>query len=304
MAINTANLRGNSLSSGRINPIGLLPKPYQPPVYGPQLPQGFNPQKPTPTPSYNPPKAPTASTGGDIYSAITKALEMQRQASQPAIASLQSGANELKGFYKEQTKKLESQISPLKERYDSLIGQIKGNQTTAENRQTVTTANELGRRGILPSSGLGEQTITSAVNPITQQYTGDIAEAGYQREAGIQGILEQIASLSGQRTGALSDINTSIAGLQGGDINSAIQNAISIMGAQSSGGSDALRNQPFQWLLGRGGQSTAPNYSPNTGEGTVSKDGVWVYRGGRWVQNNASTGNLSELDDLYLFSQS
>ncbi|OGE67082.1 hypothetical protein A3H85_00685 [Candidatus Daviesbacteria bacterium RIFCSPLOWO2_02_FULL_40_8] len=65
---------------------------------------------------------------------------------------------------------MEGQRKPLQERYANILNTLKSNQTTAENRQTIATANELGRRGIV-GGGLYEQEFANALNPITQQYS-------------------------------------------------------------------------------------------------------------------------------------
>lgn len=108
-------------------------------------------------------------------------------------------AQQIQDFYKQQNQPViaatEASKVPLKQRYDDLLNSIKGNQTTSENRQILTTNNELGRRGITGSSGLGQQEITSAVNPITQQYTGLIKDTTGQENIDIANIDKAIASL-------------------------------------------------------------------------------------------------------------
>src|SRR5690348_13896254 len=66
----------------------------------------------------------------DFNAIATNALKLSQQNIQPAVTALQA------------TKQ------PLQDRYTALLDQIKNNQGIAENRQTVTTNNELGARGI------------------------------------------------------------------------------------------------------------------------------------------------------------
>jgi hypothetical protein len=109
-------------------------------------------------------------------------------------------AQALNDFYVKQNQPViaatEATKAPLIQRYNDLIASIKGNQTTAENRQTLTTNNELGRRGITGSSGLAQQEITNAVNPITQQYTGLIKDTTGTENLDIANIDKAIASLA------------------------------------------------------------------------------------------------------------
>lgn len=109
---------------------------------------------------------------------IEKAIKLNREAVKPAISSYQASLPEVANKYN-------SQRDTLSQKYDSLLASIKGNQTTAENRQTVATNNELGKRGILGSSGLAQQELVNAVNPITAQYTGLYSDAALQKIADI-----------------------------------------------------------------------------------------------------------------------
>ena len=92
-------------------------------------------------------------------------------------------------------KSMEAQATPLSKRYDDLIASIKGNQVVAENRQTLTTNNELAKRGILSQSGLAQQTMTDAVNPVTQQYTGQITDVGNQKNTDLSNLATQVAQI-------------------------------------------------------------------------------------------------------------
>lgn len=114
----------------------------------------------------------------------TQALDSARQirdfnvqSNQPAIQSYEASKN------------------PLQDRYKNLLQTIKGNQQVAENRQTTTTNNEMGRRGISNDSGVYEQEMTNAVNPITQQYTGMYGDANAQQGIDMSNIDKAIAML-------------------------------------------------------------------------------------------------------------
>ena len=142
--------------------------------------------------------------GGDIrpytgsYSApggyediVARQIALQQKANEPIISQL------------------ESEKEPLKQRYSQLIDQIKGNQKVAEDRQTLTTNNELGRRGISSQDGVGQQEMTNNLNPITQQYTNMIQDTGYNSEKALRDVASQIAQL---KSGAISQgTNTGMA---------------------------------------------------------------------------------------------
>jgi len=108
-------------------------------------------------------------------------------------------AKQVNQFYKEQNQPViaatQATKAPLAQRYSDLLASIKGNQQVAENRQTLTTNTELGKRGITGSSGLAQQEITNAVNPITQQYTSMQKDTTNQQNADMAAIDAAIAKL-------------------------------------------------------------------------------------------------------------
>lgn len=165
--------------------------------------------------------------GGSQGDTIKRAIEMQKEANKPAIQSLQSSIPEIQTSYKQQREQLEAEKSPLKDRYDNLLNSIKGNQTTAENRQTVTTRNELGRRGITSDSGLFEQTVTDAVNPITQQYTGMYKDTALQGDAALRDLINRIANSTTAETAETRAVRNAIAQLESGAASSGITQGIS-----------------------------------------------------------------------------
>lgn len=122
--------------------------------------------------------------------------QFQVEANQPAINTLQG------------------QVPKLQDQYSKLLETIKGQGSVATNAQTLATSNELGRRGIMPSSGLGEQSIASALLPVTTQYANLEANTGLGQQKDLMDIANQIATLQrGDPTSAMSGA-TSIIGLQ------------------------------------------------------------------------------------------
>lgn len=152
----------------------------------------------------------------DPQASIQAAIKAMQEANKPAIESYQASIPEVQSKYQQTRQQLQAGQAPLEQRYKDLLDSIKGNQQVAENRQTLTTNNELGRRGILGSSGVAQQEITNAVNPITQQYTGLTKETGLAREDAIRGLQDQIANLTPQETGDVRAINNAIAQLSAG----------------------------------------------------------------------------------------
>lgn len=121
--------------------------------------------------------------------AINSAIAAAQKAVQPAVDS----ANKI--------------ASSISDRYDQLINDIKGQQETALNKQTVTTQNELGRRGII-GGGLAEQELTSALQPIRSDYTSQMTQAGNSTQDYLNNLAMQIAQL--QSNAGLTGLTTGI----------------------------------------------------------------------------------------------
>lgn len=142
--------------------------------------------------------------------AISDLVARNQQAVQPAVSSLEASIPEISAQFNTRKEQLGAERAPLEERYDNLLNQIKGNQTTAENRQTVATKQELARRGI--QGGLMyDQELVNALNPITQQYTTLYRDTGLQKEAGVRDLINQITNLDLESVSQTRDVRNAIA---------------------------------------------------------------------------------------------
>lgn len=156
----------------------------------------------------------TPSGGGSFTDYVAQAQEMYKKAAEPAIASLQAQQPEIKSG-------IASKTQLLNERYNNLISDIKGGQQKAEQRQTVVTAGELGKRGIDPTSTIYGQELTSALQPITSEYTGLLKGAATEQTAGQQ----QLAELEQTQ---LRNVADTIAQLQMGVGTNAVNTALQL----------------------------------------------------------------------------
>jgi len=121
---------------------------------------------------------------GGYEDVVAKQIALQQKANEPAVQAL------------------EASKAPLEQRYKDLIGQIKGNQQVAENRQTTVTNNELGKRGLNPNTDSNAaQDMTNALNPVTQQYTNMTQDATNNSASSMSNLALQIAQL---KSGAAS----------------------------------------------------------------------------------------------------
>lgn len=117
-------------------------------------------------------------------------------------------AQQLNDYYKTanqpQIQALGSQSPTLKDQYTQLVNTIKAGSQTSANAQTLTTANELGRRGLTSNSGLYQQDLTNALLPVNSAFSGQLQQANQGSITDLNNLALQIAQLqSGNPAGAV-----------------------------------------------------------------------------------------------------
>jgi hypothetical protein len=170
--------------------------------------------------------------GNDLASLAKQTMDLQRQAAQPAIQSLQASIPETQQRFDTQREQLGGERENLKKRYDTLLNEISRRESVDVSGQEKVTSNEFGRRGIPLSSGVFEQTLQDKLSPIRQFYTGQAASTGLEKESGIQNINNLLANLTGQETDATRGIQNAIAQLQAGGGSQAINQALGLLAQQ------------------------------------------------------------------------
>jgi hypothetical protein len=168
-----------------------------------------------------------SSGGGSSYQDfLNQQNQAQKDAIQPAIASLQATVAPTQAGYQQQVSQKQADIAPLTQRYQDLINTIKNQGQQQVNQQTVVTAGELGKRGIEGSSTLAGQTIQNAVQPIQQNTQGLTNQTGMSQQADIKAINDAIAQLQTQSNLVPTTVGNQIAQLQSGAGQTAIQQAL------------------------------------------------------------------------------
>lgn len=135
--------------------------------------------------------------GASWEDTVKKAIDMQKTANAPAVASYQAQIPEIQSQYAAQTANVTAKHQTLKDRYDNLLKSIGTSKTTDVNKQTLVTSNELGKRGLLPSSTLAQQEVLNATQPINEIYSGLETTAALDQTSGqqeLQGLLNQLTS--------------------------------------------------------------------------------------------------------------
>jgi len=160
--------------------------------------------------------------GGSSYEdSVRRALEMQREAAKPQIASLREGIPEIQQQFETGRQQLKTQQGGLEERYQSLLEDLGRQRGVQETSQTRTTSRELGRRGIVGSSGVADTALTQALDPIRERFASLTKDVGLSREQDIEGIRNAIAQLVGQETSQVRGVKNAIAQLLSGDFGTA-----------------------------------------------------------------------------------
>jgi len=186
--------------------------------------------------------------GGSFEDTIAKAIQMQKDAYKPAIESLKASIPETQARYASDRTYLEGQQAPLEERYKNLLESITNDKTTSLNRNTLTTSQEFGKRGVPLSSGVYGQELNNVLNPIEQQYTTLYKDTSLQRETDIKALQKQLVDLGFSETEALRAINTSIAQMEAGAASAGISSGTNQYNAQTAAD---------QWQQNFGLQKTA-----------------------------------------------
>jgi len=192
------------------------------------------------------------SGGGDMNSYIQNATKLAQQAVQPAVGALQTSK------------------STLQDKYKNLLDTVKNQGDQAINAETLTQRNELGRRGILPNSGLYESTVTGAVNPLRQNIANLLSSTGIAGQQEENNINTQIATM------------LSNAGLQGLSLGGSQFNTAQTRADQQDQAKSAAEWQKklyetitlpeSQYAIGK------PYYSPNSSSnagGALDLAGLW-----------------------------
>ena len=171
---------------------------------------------------------------GDYASIAREQLRLQQEANAPAVQSLEASIPEIQQRFGQQTQQLRAQQEPLEKRYQNLLSQITANQQKEEGRVGIAGAQELGRRGISSQSGFYDQYQNQQLSPVSQYYTGQLANTGLAREDSIRQLMDQINNVPLQQTEQERAVRNAIAQLQAGGASNAIQQSLGILQNQQS----------------------------------------------------------------------
>lgn len=172
--------------------------------------------------------SPSSSNQGNFQDTVQQAIEMNRKANEPAVQSLQASLPEVSSKFDQQRQQTQAQIEPLKQRYQNLLADVKGQGQVQVNNQTRITNNELGKRGLVGSSTLAQQEIQNAVQPIQGQIATNTKNIGLEQEQGLLALQNILGGLTSQETEAKRAVQNAIAQLQAGAGQAGVQQGLSI----------------------------------------------------------------------------
>ena len=144
----------------------------------------------------------------------------------PAIESLQASLPEIGQRYEAAGARLGAEQQPLLDRYQNLIGELKGRETKETATQAQALAQTFGRRGLTTEGGLYQGALAERTGDISQFYGGQIKETTLAQEADVRDIRNQIAQLTEQRVTSERDVRNMIAQLQSQGASEAITQSL------------------------------------------------------------------------------
>ncbi len=184
-------------------------------------------------------------------------LDFQRQAAQPLVGALWSQIPTTQALYAQKGSALQSQMDPLKQRYESALGALTAGSATDVHNAQISAAREFGARGVPLSSSAYDQYLQNQTLPITSSYAGNYGQLQGQEAQDVLGLQNQIAEnpILGQQ--AVGGIQTQIGQALMGNPSEATSSALQMMQLQETARQNAAQNA----LTGSNQSIMAPYYA-------------------------------------------
>lgn len=235
--------------------------------------------------------------GEDDYSFFNRQQQEQaKQIIEPAVKSLEAGIPELKQAYQTRQTELAAEKDPLIQRYEQLLNEIRGRETSQVNDVTKTTNREMGRRGITLDSTFAAEETQGRTAPIHGAAESDILSTTFDREAKLRDIDNSITNLTSEMVAAERDVRNSIAQIQAQSGQQAAQNAINLYNIATQ-----QRQAELDRLLKE--KELANNTGINQQNANTSaikevQGGLYNTQTGQWLVQPKATGTTSNVLNL------
>lgn len=136
------------------------------------------------------------------------------EAVKPAITSLEASIPEIKTKFESAQAQVGAEKEPLKARYEQLLNEIRGRETSQVNDVTKTANREFARRGITADSTFAAEETTGRTAPIRGQAQSDILTTTFDRESKLREIDNTITNLTQSMVEAERDVRNTIGQIQ------------------------------------------------------------------------------------------
>ena len=136
------------------------------------------------------------------------------EAVKPAVTSLESSIPEVQSNYQKRQEQVGAEKQPLKDRYDQLLNEIRGRETSQVNDTNRNVSREMGRRGIALSSTFAGDESLGRTAGIRGQAQSDILSTNFDRESKLREIDNTITNLNSEMVTSQRDIRNTIAQIQ------------------------------------------------------------------------------------------
>jgi len=181
---------------------------------------------------------------------IQKMVSANMSAVQPAIKSYQDQIPETQAAYAQRREQLEAEKTPLQERFANLLNRVKGTFEGQKTMATTTTNNELGRRGIVSSSGIADREMQGALNPIMEREGQAYTDIGLEQESAMRNLENMMNNLTTEEQSSIRQILNSIGGLSAqagmGGVSQGLQLQGMNMSAAQSAAAQELQRKNMQ----------------------------------------------------------
>lgn len=217
------------------------------------------------------------------------------EAIKPAVNSLEASRPEVNTAYDTRASQVEASKTPLQERYQKLIDDIKGNAAGQVTETQRTTAQEFARRGISNNSEAAAQELQARVNPIQQWSGSEQANIGMDREEKLRGLDDLITNLTQEKVAAQRDITNTIAQIQSSAGTDAAKAAIQMYQFQES-----QRQAALDRAIAEKNAETARITATQEKSDTASvQGGLYDVKNNRWIvppkPDSGSGNNLADI---------
>lgn len=136
------------------------------------------------------------------------------EAVQPSIDSLQASLPEISAKYQSAQTQVGAEKQPLRDRYEQLLNEIRGRETSQVKDVSRTANREFARRGITADSTFAAEETQGRTQPIRSAAQSDILSTTFDREAKLREIDNTITTLSTDMITAERDVRNTIANIQ------------------------------------------------------------------------------------------